>query len=210
MPKKLEFTEWQTFWKWYILWAIKHIWTQRMIKCRCECGTEKFVNVSSLSKGKSKSCWCWIYTHWMTWTRIYTIYDHIKQRCTNPKNPNRPLYWWKWVKNLWNSFEDFYRDMGESYENHVRRYWEKNTTIDRLDSGWNYCKENCRWATRLEQSNNLTSNRKITYKWKEYATISSLCREFWIWVTTMNQRINKYWWSIERAVETPIQIHKKH
>lgn len=210
MPKKLIFTKWQRFWKWTVLWEIKHKWISRYVKCKCDCWTEKWVNIGSLSQWKSKSCWCWIYTHWMTHTRIFTIFDHIKQRCTNPNNPNRPRYWWKWVKNLRKSFEDFYKDMWESYEEHVKQFGEKDTTIDRIDSNWNYCKENCRWATRFEQSNNLSTNRSVIYKWKQYKTLSSLCREYWIWITTMNQRLNKYWWSLEKAIETPIQIHNNH
>lgn len=209
MAEKLVFTEWQRFWKRTVLWEIKHRWISRLVKCKCDCWTEKWVYVGMLSQWKSRSCGCSFRTHWMTWTRLFTIFDHIKQRCTNPNNPNRPIYWWKWVKNLRCSFEDFYKDMWESYEEHVKRYWEKDTTIDRINWNWNYCKENCRWATRKEQGNNLSTNRKVVYKWKEYNTLKSLCEEYWIWVTTMSQRINKYWWSLERAVETPIQIHKK-
>jgi hypothetical protein len=44
--------------------------------------------------------------------------------------------------------------MWESYEIHVKEYWEKNTTIDRINPNLNYCKENCRWATWKEQSLN--------------------------------------------------------
>lgn len=210
MPKKLEFTEWQKFWKWTVLWDIKYSWGLRMVKCKCECWTEKWVNVSTLNQWKTKSCWCSFRKHWMTWTRIFTIFDHMKQRCTNPNNPNRSIYWWKWIKVLWNSFEEFYADMWESYNKHVEQYWEQETTIDRIDGNWNYCKENCRWATRFEQWNNLSSNRKVFYKWREFPTLSSLCKEYGIWRTTMNQRLNKYGWSLEKAIETPIQIHKKH
>lgn len=99
--------------------------------------------------------------------------------------------------------------MWNSYYDHISKYWEQETTIDRINSKGDYYKENCRWATHLEQSNNLSSNRKVVYKWKEYPTLSSLCREYWIWVTTMNQRLNKYGRTLEKAIETPIQIHKK-
>ena len=44
--------------------------------------------------------------------------------------------------------------MYDSYIKHVKEYWEKDTTIDRIN--WNlwYYKENCRWATVKEQAMN--------------------------------------------------------
>ena len=213
MPKKLEFTEWQKFWKRTVLWEISYIGSQRAVKCKCECGTEKRVNVSMLSQWRSKSCWCAIYKHGHSWlwrTKLYVTYINILQRCNNPHQESYKHYWAKGIKCEWNSFEEFYKDMWESYYKHIEEYGKSETTIDRIDSKWNYCKTNCRWATHWEQSNNLSSNRRVIYKWKEYKTLTSLCKEYWMGTTTMNQRLNKYWWSLEKAVETPIQVHTKH
>ena len=213
MPRKLEFTEWQKFWKRTILWEISRKWTQRVVRCKCDCWKEEWVNVSMLSQWRSKSCGCWIWKHWHTskWkSRIYVTYTNILQRCYNPNHKSYKDYWAKWIKCERNSFEEFYKDMWDSYEEHIKQYWEYETTIDRIDSNWNYCKENCRWATHFEQSNHLSSNHKVIYKWKEYRTLTSLCKEYWIWVTTMNQRLHKYWWSLNKAVETPVKSFKKH
>lgn len=99
--------------------------------------------------------------------------------------------------------------MHESYEEHVTKYGVNETTIDRIDTFGNYCKENCRWATRLEQGNNLSSNCKVVYKWKTYNTLKSLCKEYWIKQTTLNMRIKHYWLTLEEAIETPVSKKAK-
>lgn len=212
MAKTIEIKWWEKYGKLTLTWNVKSVLTwktrARYVECVCECWNRKWISLNSIRQWKQKSCWCWIYTHWMTHTRLFTIFDHIKQRCTNPNNPNRPIYWWKWVKNLRTNFEEFYKDMWESYYEHVKKYWEKETTIDRINWNWDYCKENCRWATRLEQSNNLSSNRSVVYKGKYYNTLSSLCRDYWIKPTTLNMRLNRYWLTLEEAIELPKQSRK--
>lgn len=92
--------------------------------------------------------------HWLSHSRFYRIRDWIKKRCNNKTHPYYNIYWWRWIKVEWNSFKEFMNDMYKSYVEHVNKYWEKNTTIDRIDVDWNYNKDNCRRTTWSEQNKN--------------------------------------------------------
>ena len=130
--------------------------------------------------------------------RFYNIFCWIKSRCKWTAWWRwQHLYFWKWIKCEWNSFEEFKNDMYESYVAHVNEYWEKNTTIDRINWDWNYCKSNCRWATCKEQSNNTKMTLRANIDWKIYITpdISSLT---WVSLDMARRRLKKYLkWEID-------------
>ena len=139
----------------------------------------------------------WQVKHWLSyrnWNKIDKIFcskfQNIKYRCSNPlKN-----YKNKWYENItceWKTVSEFKRDMYDSYIEHVNKYWLKNTTIDRIDSKWNYCKENCRWATIEEQNYNKWNTLTIEIDWITYNS-KTFAEKFWISVELASWRISHF------------------
>lgn len=95
--------------------------------------------------------------------RLYNIYHGIKRRCEDSKRKEYQWYGFRWIKCCRKTYKDFENDMWSSYYKHVEEYGEKNTTIDRIDNDWDYCKENCRRATLKEQWNNQRKSWKTRY-----------------------------------------------
>lgn len=149
-------------------------------------------------QGKVKSCGCEhtkriakaTTTHGMTNTRTYSIWQAMKLRCNriNQDYSCRGITY----DERWESFENFYLDMGEVPD---------GMSIDRIDVNGNYNKENCRWATREQQANNTRANVFIEWNGKRQ-TRSQWERELNMKPTTLRSRL-KAGWSLERAM-TPI------
>lgn len=178
---------WKSFWK-LIIVEIKDL---NKVECECECWNIKEIKLSNLKNWHTRSCWCIAWTHKLSWTRIYKIWININSRCNNPNSTGYKYYWWRWIEVEWNTFEDFYNDMKDWYSDDL--------TIDRIDSNWNYCKENCRWTTYKQQANNKgTQNHKITFEW-ETKTISEWADSIWIKQNTLLYRI-KRWWTIGESL----------
>ena len=80
-------------------------------------------------------------------TATYSSWEAMKSRCFNRNHKGYRAYGGMGITvcERWLVFANFLADMGER---------PAGMTLDRKDSGGNYEPDNCRWATRLEQSRN--------------------------------------------------------
>lgn len=135
------------------------------VKCKCNCGTIQNVLETSVKKGSSKSCGCLQKekaaslktTHGMHSTHTYQCWVSMKSRCNNANEAQYKDYGGRGISydKSWESFEQFYADMGNS----------NNLTLERINPNKNYSKDNCKWANNIEQARNkTTSNCKINEK----------------------------------------------
>ena len=140
--------------------------------------------------------------HGLSKTRFLRIYYGVTARCTNKKHHDYLYYGGRGIKNLWKSADSFLEDMYESYVFHVNKFGEKNTTLDRINTDGDYCKQNCKWKTRKEQSRNTQHNTLIPFQGK------TLCIAEWEEETglsqyTISMRLQRGW-SIKRTLTTAV------
>lgn len=129
-------------------------------------------------------------------TRPYSIWTGMKRRCYNKNDPTYQRYGKNGVKmcDKWkNSFMGFWEDMKDGYSDKLQ--------IDRIDNLKGYCKENCRWATLIEQANNKKSVKLYTHNNKTL-NARGWDRELGLAKGTVRMRIKKYGWDIKRAITT--------
>jgi hypothetical protein len=138
---------------------------QTLWRCRCDCGKEKLLRGSELRSAVIRSCGCWIrenagkhtIRHGGFGTALYEIWKGMKRRCYNKLNKSYSRYGGRGITvcDRWlAAFENFREDMGERpTESH---------SIERVDNSLGYSKENCVWATPLEQARNRRTNVLLT------------------------------------------------
>jgi|SRR5689334_8358237 len=103
------------------------------------------------------------------------------------------------VSERWTNFDCFYEDMHNSYCEHVAKFGERDTTIDRIDNNEGYSKENCRWATMEVQGNNRSNNRFLSFN-GETLSLSQWSRKLGITRQALYSRIETNGWPLERAL----------
>lgn len=167
-------------------------------ECKCDCGNSTIVSGKLLRSGQTKSCGCLNidklkerrFKHGMRGTKFYRTYSNILTRCTNPNSDRYKNYGGRGIKCLWKNFNDFYEDMYQSYLDHVNKFGESDTTIDRINTDGNYCKENCRWATNIEQANNKTTNHFIEVDGEDM-TLAQAAEKYDINYQTLASRLTR-------------------
>lgn len=179
------------------LTAIKYVGlynNNSMWLCKCKCGNEIEVKSTRLRNKTIKSCGCGKgrKSHGMANTRIYNIWCAMKRRCDNKTNEDYYLYGGRGITydSSWSLFENFYKDMGDSYLIHLEKYGKENTTLDRIDCNGNYDKHNCRWATVKDQSYNKRGTIYVEDN-GQMLTIPEISKKYNLPLTTLYTRYEK-------------------
>lgn len=133
----------------------------RAFKCLCDCGNSTIVRLLHLVRGRIQSCGCKLgEVHLPEDKHLRNVYRGMVNRCYGNKTIQPHLYKDKGIRVCSDWLESFYNFKKWALENG----YNKSLQIDRIDGNKNYCPENCRWVTPLENSNNRSCTTKINYK----------------------------------------------
>lgn len=161
--------------------------------CECDCGNIVVKLGTNLKRGLTTSCGCRRVevareqktTHGMYGSRLYNVWSGMIQRCENPNDKLYHRYGGRGicVCNEWYDFENF-------LDWSLNSGYQPDLTIDRIDNDDGYYPENCRWANRITQGNNTSTNRRITYGGETH-TIAEWSRLFGVNYDRLYRRIQK-------------------
>lgn len=128
--------------------------------------------------------------------RLAGILNSMKQRCYNPNSPSYNHYGGRGIRIC----VDWLLDSGSFYKWAIENGYTDNLSIDRINNNGDYAPENCRWVTAKVQNNNTRANRFISFNEKTQ-TMAQWADEIGIYYPTLEQRINKLKWPLERALK---------
>jgi hypothetical protein len=180
----------------------KHVKRSYCYICKCDCGNETVGYQYELLNGDTKSCGCFTReraietntTHGLSKTRFYQTWRDMLERTTNLKNHAYKRYGGRGIKVCkdWLVFENFVKDMYESYLKHSNDFSEKETKIDRIDNDKGYYLENCKWSTNKEQCANRSSSVKILIK-GIYLSPIQIAEKYNLTYSSITHRLSRKW-----------------
>src|SRR4030095_15427246 len=167
------------------------------ILCRCDCGAEKWIRIYPLVYGRSRSCGVYARSwtvarhtkHGLTNHPVRGVWKAMIARCYNPSNRYFQHYGGRGITvcDRWigspQGLLNFMEDMGQRPE---------GLELERIDNDGNYEPLNCKWATRVDQCNNMRSNRRI-YLGGIIKTMAQWCRDLKLNQQTVTSRLNSGW-----------------
>ena len=166
----------------------------------CECGNRCILRVDHVRTGHTQSCGCLPITHGHTRngtiSETYKTWEAMRSRCAAPVGTHH----WKYygakgitICDRWQVFENFLQDMGERPAGY---------TIDRIKGHLGYSSDNCRWATKVVQSLNMSSVRMLTFDGKTMC-LKDWARHTGIRYLTLWNRLNAGWSVAQALTQTP-------
>ncbi len=186
-----------------------------MWRCICDCPDKNICVVARSNLGRStQSCGCLRkeknaemrlkhgFDRRKNQKSIYVTWAAMKDRCYNPHNSRYVGYGGRGIEvcGRWrDDFEAFYEDVSK-----LPHYGEKGYSLNRIDNDRNYELSNVEWATNKKQANNRRTNHTITYN-GQTCTLAEWAEKLNMNYSTLNRRINKLNWTIEKALKTPVK-----
>lgn len=167
---------------------------------QCECGRIMSKTIGRLRQVKYDHCLCEtnLPQKWgqsVNNYRLYHIWQDMKRRCSSLKASSAHNYVLRGIKVC----DEWLDNFGNFQRWALENGYTDELTIDRIDVNGNYTPENCRWATRKEQSNNKRNTRYLTYN-DITKTIVDWAEETGIKYGTIIRRIDNYNWTIGQAL----------
>lgn len=129
------------------------------------------------------------------------IWHAMQNRCNDPENYQYHRYGGRGIKIQWASLDEFRKDMIGQFK---EGYAQGKTTIERINNDGNYCKDNCRFATHVEQSNNTRRNVFFDFEGQKQ-TLAQIARAKNINYKMLWKRVNKRGLSIESAIQEALK-----
>lgn len=184
-------------------------------ECRCDCGNTVTVRAAALRAKDTMSCGCMrrekgltaFVTHGLSKHQAYRAWSRMRSRCNNPKDPSFRDYGGRGISISpeWDDFGAFFRDMGPA---------PPGTSLDRVNNSGGYGADNCRWATRAEQSRNtravklsIEKARAIRSDTRPYIDISS---EYGITKQMVGQiKLGRAWKELPTDTCPPAETYNK-
>lgn len=125
-------------------------------------------------------------------SQVYIAWINMRQRCYNKNKKDYSYYGGRGIRveDSWHVFKNFLADMGEPLP---------GQTLDRIDPNGNYCADNCRWATRKEQTRNRRDTVRFEYK-GENLPVSEWAEKLSLTYGGMYNRIRTRSWDPDRVV----------
>lgn len=117
---------------------------------QCDCGGTSYAHAGELRAGRRKGCLdCAKKTHGFKGTRLYRVWESMKQRCKSSKHPSFHRYGGRGIAvcEEWQKFEPFGAWA-------LLNGYQDNLQIDRIDNDRGYSPDNCRFVTAKENMAN--------------------------------------------------------
>ena len=199
----------------YGRWTVVRVYrkgTHNVADCVCSCGTSKQgIRISTIENGESSSCGCYAKerisklktTHGNSKHPMFQAYYDMVRRCTNPSRKDYHHYGGRGIKVC----DRWMEPNGEGFKNFLEdseKFEGDGSEIDRKDVNGDYCPQNCKWATRKEQTRNTRFNHIVEYN-GESKCLAEWSEQMKIPYTILQDRLNKLGWSVDKAFTQPFK-----